>query len=92
MPNKSEIERIAEGPKLFGCAPIESAPRDGSTILAGTLSPWGTMNLHAAQSRWSEALGRWAYSCPVNSGDGQSYDPQPTHWAYPHTPSLQDQS
>lgn len=55
--------------------PIETAPRDGTAILAAKPNRIGVV-LYPIRARDQD--GRWqAY---FGDGDWRSYDPQPTHW------------
>lgn len=59
------------------CQPIDTAPRDGTEIVAGTpISRTIRWIAHPVTSRYLD--GRWC----AHFGDGKwlPYAPQPTHW------------
>lgn len=76
-----------EGALIDGWLPIESAPRDGTAILAGHAH--SVFDVYWSASDGSDGQGAWVDGATDNYGDLTTYDP--THWmplpAPPLTPS-----
>ena len=56
---------------------IETAPKNGTVILAGACSTWAKsfpMILYPFRQRFDRDTGKWV------ADDGCVYEPQPTHW------------
>jgi hypothetical protein len=54
--------------------PIDSAPRDGTTIFV-TTSALGICSFRAKFDG-----DKWVFACPGDHLDGVSFQPQPIHW------------
>jgi hypothetical protein len=56
--------------------PIETAPKDGSDVLAGHTLKWGMVAVPGCPMRWQE--GKW--HAHFGGDTYKPVEPQPTHW------------
>ena len=79
-PKTRDLRALLAGPpepsvEEVAWQPIESAPRDGTDVMAGRPVAFG-WTPHPLRSRYID--GRWR--AQFGERDWRSYDPQPTHW------------